>query len=202
MPREYADFNPCDNISPYKKGEGFAPWTIEAIEFWRANADPKLVYAMEYALYLGQRQADILKLLRSDRKDDVFVLRQNKAKKSMWIPIHSELDKVINKIPVDSLWCLTNFNGDPWTINSFKSAWNKEKNKPEMKWFKDQGFVFHGLRKNAVVNLLESGYTADEVKAITGHETTAMIDHYGKGVNQRKQAKSAIAKIEDYKNKK
>lgn len=70
-----------------------------------------------------------------------------------------------------------------------------------MQWFKDQGFVFHGLRKNAVVNLLEAGCTSDEVKAITGHISTSMIDHYGKGVNQRKQAQAAIAKLEDYKNK-
>lgn len=219
IPREYANFNPCDNISPLATGEGYLPWSDEAIAFWRENAPAELVLVMEYALHLGQRQADILKLEVSDYSEGAYYLKQNKGKKHMWVPLHPDLvtidqehrDSIIvanadNKVTSihtnESQNLFVNgLNGKPWTINSFKSQWNTVKNLPEMKWFKEQGFVFHGLRKNAVVNLLEVGCTSDEVKAITGHETTAMIDHYGKGVNQRKQAKAAIAKMEDYKSK-
>lgn len=219
IPREYSDINPCDKISPLETGEGYLPWTDEAIDFWRENAPDELVLVMEYALHLGQRQADILKLHMSDYSDGAYYLKQNKTQKRMLVPMHPDLitidrDNRINinnknagqKItnihaPASQNLFLNALNGNPWTINSFKSQWNTIKNKPEMQWFKDQGFVFHGLRKNAVVNLLEAGCTPDEVKAITGHETTAMIDHYGKGVNQHKQARAAIAKLEDYKNK-
>jgi len=39
-----------------------------------------------------------------------------------------------------------------------------------------EGYSRHGLRKNATIELLEAGCTPDEVKAITGHETTEIIE--------------------------
>ena len=58
-----------------------------------------------------------------------------------------------------------------------------------------EGYSRHGLRKNATIELLEAGCTPDEVKAITGHETTAMIELYGKDVEKKRQATAAIAKL-------
>jgi len=37
--------------------------------------------------------------------------------------------------------------------------------------------------------LLEAGYTPEEVKSITGHKTTLMIDKYAIGVGQERIAK-------------
>jgi transposase len=55
--------------------------------------------------------------------------------------------------------------------------------------------VFHGLRKSAVVTLLEAGATEAEVAAITG-QSLHMVAHYARQVNQRKLAASAILKWE------
>ena len=60
---------------------------------------------------------------------------------------------------------------------------------------KKQGLVFHGLRKSAVVILLEAGCTDAEVSAITG-QSRQMVEHYSRQVNQRKLAASAILKWE------
>ncbi|MDD2869781.1 hypothetical protein [Neomegalonema sp.] len=54
----------------------------------------------------------------------------------------------------------------------------------------------HGLRKNATIELAEAGCTEAEIKAITGHETSAMIALYSKGANQRRVAKAARRKTE------
>ena len=51
---------------------------------------------------------------------------------------------------------------------------------------------FHGLRKSAVVTLLEAGCSDAEVAAITG-QSRQMIEHYAKQVTQ-KLAASAILK--------
>ena len=48
--------------------------------------------------------------------------------------------------------------------------------------------TFHGLRKNATGALLEAGCTPEEVKSITGHRTTQMIDKYAIGVRQKRMA--------------
>ena len=44
---------------------------------------------------------------------------------------------------------------------------------------RDAGLVFHGLRKSAVVTLLEAGCTDAEVSAITG-QTRQMVEHYAR----------------------
>lgn len=58
-----------------------------------------------------------------------------------------------------------------------------------------QRLVFHGLRKSAVVMLLEAGCTDAEVSAITG-QSRDMVEHYARAVNQRKLAAAAILKWE------
>lgn len=55
------------------------------------------------------------------------------------------------------------------------------------------GLVFHGLRKSAVVMLLEAGCTEAEVAAITG-QSLVMVAHYAKQVNQGRLAAAAILK--------
>ena len=55
--------------------------------------------------------------------------------------------------------------------------------------------VFHGLRKSAVVTLLEAGATDAEVSAITG-QSREMVAHYSRQVNQNKLAAAAILKWE------
>ena len=64
-----------------------------------------------------------------------------------------------------------------------------------MKQTGHEAYSLHGLRKNATIELLEAGCTYDEIKAITGHETTAMIELYGKDVEIKRQATAAIAKL-------
>ena len=57
------------------------------------------------------------------------------------------------------------------------------------------GLVFHGLRKSAVVMLLEAGCSDAEVGAVTG-QSRSMVEHYAKRVNQGKLAAAAVLKWE------
>lgn len=52
--------------------------------------------------------------------------------------------------------------------------------------------VFHGLRKSAVVFLLEAGCSDAE----TAGQSRDMVEHYAKQVNQKKLAAAAILKWE------
>ena len=64
-----------------------------------------------------------------------------------------------------------------------------------MRPLRDNNRVFHGLRKSAVVFLLEAGCTDAEVSAITG-QSRQMVEHYAKQVNQKKLAAAAVLKWE------
>jgi integrase len=68
-----------------------------------------------------------------------------------------------------------------------QAVWRKHRPKSVTK----AGLVFHGLRKSAVVTLLEAGCTTAMVQAITG-QSIQMVEHYARGVNQAKLADAAI----------
>jgi len=66
------------------------------------------------------------------------------------------------------------------------------------KAMKELGYsvTFHGLRKSAAARLAEAGCSIEEIAAITGHKTLAMIQHYTKEAEQKKLAANAMAKME------
>jgi integrase len=130
----------------------------------------------------------------SDVKDGVISITQDKTGKTVWVPVHSELKSELENIPRKSIFILTNSKEQPWATG-FKASWRKELAKPAMAPIKQQGLVFHGLRKSAVVFLLEAGCTDAEVSAITG-QTRQMVEHYSRQVNQQHLAREAILKWE------
>ena len=83
----------------------------------------------------------------------------------------------------------------PWTRNGFKASWSDELNRPVMVELRRRRLVFHGLRKSAVVFLLEAGCSDAETASITG-QSRDMVEHYAKQVNQRRLAAAAILKWE------
>jgi integrase len=193
IPRGWRTYNPCTKIRMLRIGEGFAPWTWEEIEKFRAEARTDLWWAAAIALYSGQRQADVLGMLWSDIQDGLISVTQNKTGKKLWIPMHINLRAVLAEIPRVSVHVLTNTCGLPWTTHGFKASWGTELNRKAFKEFRTRELVFHGLRKSAVVFLLEAGCTDAEVSAITG-QSRGMVVHYARQVNQKKLAAAAVLK--------
>ena len=162
--------------------------------------------AAALALYTGQRQGDVLAMTRAKISNGLIEVRQEKTGRFLVIPAHQKLLTVIETMRGDSVQLLTNTRGLPWTSNGFRASWNGALEPPQQKYgllpephplwpIKQAGLVFHGLRKSAVVMLLEVGCTTAEVQAITG-QSMQMVEHYAKQVNQKKLAASAILKWE------
>lgn len=80
----------------------------------------------------------------------------------------------------------------PWTVTGFRASWRKSAIAAGLV---SRKLVFHGLRKSAVVMLLEAGCTDAEVGAITG-QSREMVEFYGRQVNQQRLAAAAILKWE------
>ena len=76
---------------------------------------------------------------------------------------------------------------DSLTLDGFRTNFRKELGKVGLLGLKPP-LTFHGLRKNATGAHLEAGCTPEEVKSITGHRTTQMIDKYAIGVRQKRMA--------------
>lgn len=196
VPRGWRTNNPCREIKPLKGGDGYAPWSWETIEEAKETLRRDLWWVVALALYTGQREEDVLAMLKTAISGNVISVRQEKTGKQLWIPIHRDLKPVIEEAlkasPSTCLTILTNTVRRPWTVDGFKSSWGK--NKPPR--VIAEKLVFHGLRKSAVVTLLEAGCTDAEVGSITG-QSREMIEYYAKQVNQRRLAASAILRWEN-----
>lgn len=119
----------------------------------------------------------------------IIAVRQEKTNKRVAVPIHRDLAAVFENIPRRALTILASTDARSWTKDGFKASWNTHKPAAV------RGLVFHGLRKSAVVMLLEAGCTDAEVASITG-QSREMIVHYAKQVNQSRLAAAAVLKWE------
>lgn len=192
VPRRWRADNPCREIKLLRTGDGYAPWTWDAIEASRGDLlarRPDLWWAAGVSLYTGQRQGDALAMRWDDIANGMLAVRQQKTAKRLAIPLHRDLQALLETIPRRAPTILTSSEGRPWTRDGFRSAWGKHRPAAAA------GLVFHGLRKSAVVFLLEAGCTDAEVAAITG-QTREMVEHYARQVNQHKLAAAAVLKWE------
>lgn len=195
IPRDYLDLNPCTAVKKLKGANPYSPWPWEDILFFRDNcSSPELWWAVALALYTGQRQSDVLKMARTSTKNGLIRVVQEKTGTPLWLPQHKDLQSILEQIPLRATTILTNTRGAPWR-SGFKSRFVKEMDRKVFKDLKGRRLVFHGLRKSAVVMLLEAGCTDAEVGAVTG-QSRQMIEHYSIQVNQIKLAKAAILKWE------
>ena len=194
VPRGWRNDVPFDGVQLLKGGDGYAPWPWEVIETAKAELRTDLWWAVALALYTGQRLADVLKMRwNSINPAGLLAVKQGKTGKELLIPIHRDLKVVLDQIPRRALTILTSANGTPWNPNGdgFQTAWAKHR--PAI--VAERNLVFHGLRKSAVVTLLEAGCTDAEVAAITG-QSRQMVTHYARLVNQQQLARAAILKWE------
>jgi len=189
VPRGWRPDNPCREVKPLKGGDGYAPWPWEVIEIARKELRPDLWWAVALALYTGQRLGDVLKMRWDAINGSTIKVRQEKTGKELLIPLHRDLRAVLDSIPRRAVTILTSTETRPWTKDGFKATWGKHKPKAA------SHLVFHGLRKSAVVFLLEAGCSDAETASITG-QSREMIEHYAKMVNQQKLAAAAVLKWE------
>ncbi len=91
--------------------------------------------------------------------------------------MHTNLRAVLADIARVSVHVVTNSRGFPWTTHGFKASWGTVLNRGAFKEFRERELVFHGLRKSAVVFLLEAGCADAEVSAIIG-QSRQMVEHY------------------------
>jgi integrase len=195
--------NPCDHVKMFPKGTPWAAWSWEAIEAWRDLAVPEMRLALMLALYTGQRQSDLIRMSWNDVDQGAIQVvqedgseGQKKTKKKVWVPIHRNLKAELDRVQRRSVRILTGQRGLPLTIESFKTAWQRQHECIELMTGACHGLVPHGLRKSAVCFLLEAGCSEEEVEAIT-RQSREMIRHYAQELKRHKLAERAIGKWEN-----
>lgn len=204
-PIEYGSTNPFAGIKSVKQGEGYKPWTEEdVIRFLQSAPPARMRFALMIGLITGQRLGDAIEITWDSWDGAAFTLRQNKTGEEMWIPTTTSARRDIEAMPRRTTigkgakravrphrTVLVNSHGQPWTASGFSHEFRKACDAAGL-----TELSFHGLRKLAVSRLIDAGCSKEEVKAITGHKTDAMVEHYDKAGNRKKRATAAVLKLE------
>lgn len=178
--------NPAAGVKKFK-AKPHEPWPEELIE--EGLADPQVGMAVALLLFTGQRINEVVRMAWADIRGDHMRVYVQKTDQRMDVAILSELADRLEKTPKLAPTILTNANGRPWTQSGLRQKlqdWAKERG---------QKVVPHGLRKNAVIALLEAGCTAAEVSGITG-QSIQMIEHYARKVNKLTLGRAAVVKLD------
>jgi integrase len=147
------------------KGDGFHCWTEDEIAQFESHhpisTKPRLALAL--LLYTAQRRSDVVKMGRQHIRDGVLTVKQQKTGKPLAIPVHSDLQVVLDATPSEHLTFLVTATGKPYGGNAFSEQFRK--------WCDAAGLSKrckpHGLRKAACRRLAEAGCSANEIMAIT-----------------------------------
>jgi integrase len=123
-------------------------------------------------------------------RNGMLRVRQQKTKAALSIPVHPDLQAVLNAAPAGHLTFLTTPGGKPYSARGFTQ------------WFARMcaaaglppRCTFHGLRKAACRRLAEAGCTASEIAAISGHRTLKEIARYTSAADQERLARNAMAR--------
>ena len=101
------------------------------------------------AFFTGQRQGDVLAMVKPKAGENTIAVKAQKTKKTVWIPIHSAYRKWIERVPAkDSVMPHAGSRTKYYkTADGFRTEWQKMMNEDPFKQFRDERIVFHGLRK-------------------------------------------------------
>lgn len=192
-----AKANPCAGIKGYKESGRDIYIEDQVYIAVHDAAEEPLRDALDLAYLVGQRPADVLKIARSDIKDNAIWLKQNKTGKKLRVSIVGELAVLIERIKsrkVASLKLITASGGNPMTRYELRGAFDRARiaaaaAHPDLAE-EIRKFQFRDLRAKAGTDTEEeSGMEAAQNQL--GHTTQAMTAHYvrhrrGKLVNPTK----------------
>jgi len=194
-PRQYRlardAVNPCTRMRKlYKSDGGFEPWPDAVQDAFFKAAYAELRDVVESTLYLGQRGGDMVRVSRAHMQRGRVQVVQEKTGEPLWIKMHDRFREILDGMEdKGNLIVFTTKEGHPWKVDHLRHELRKV-----MTSIGHEGYSLHGLRKNAVINLLECGCTEAQTAAVTG-QTLQMVQYYARKVNQQKLADAAITKL-------
>jgi integrase len=172
------------------KSDGWASWGEEEIAAFKSrhSIGSRARLALGLLLYTAQRRSDVLRMGRQHLRNGILEVRQQKTRAVLAIPVHPELQAILDATPTDNLTFLVTERGKPFAPGSFNDIfrrWCEEADIPKQ-------FTPHGLRKAACRRLAELGCSASQVMAISGHRSLSEAEKYVRAADQRRLARDAI----------
>lgn len=189
-------------------------WTNEQIELVIKNSPVEFSDLIFFLSETGLRQSDAIRLKVTEhlktRPDGTlfFFIQQKKIKGHnalrgmLTVVLTQKLKKwFYNRTTGKDGYLLTSPNSQPWTPEKINFTWKNIKNKLGLA---DSSITLHGLRKNAVLNLMNAGCSHGQIAALIGWNlktvTEILDNHYY--VDRTNVAIEAVNKLDNYKKSK
>jgi integrase len=177
------------------KTAGYRTWTEADIGTYQEHHPigtmPRLALAL--SLGTGQRRSDVVRMGRQHVSGGSITIRQSKTGKPLVIPIIEELRAAIEAMGSDHLTFLTTARGKPFTAAGFTNYFRKQCKAAGLA----TGLSAHGLRKAMCRRLAEAGCSANEIAAISGHQTLHEVERYTKAADQERMARTAVERLKN-----
>jgi integrase len=184
--------NPVTGLKGYRTGTRHTWTDDELAQFerrWPLGTRERLAFAL--LLYTGQRAGDIVKMRRSDMGDGLIRVIQQKTGAELSIPLHPALLAAIKAAPAKGVTLIGDANGRPIQRATLTLIMRKAVEMASL----PSCCVPHGLRKAIMRRLAESGSSAMEIAAISGHRTLKEIERYTAAADQVQLSNAAMAKL-------
>jgi integrase len=178
---------------PKVRVDGHHTWDESEIARYEAahpiGTKARLAFAL--LLFTAQRRGDVIRMGRQHIRDGVLMVRQSKTGATLAIPVHPDLQTILDATPSNQMMLLTTRSGKLYIANNFSEQFRE--------WCNEAGLParckVHGLRKAACRRLAEAGCSANEIAAISGHMTLREVARYTRAVDQERMARTAMARV-------
>ncbi|WP_169543923.1 tyrosine-type recombinase/integrase [Sneathiella aquimaris] len=185
-----------------RKAPANRPWTNEEITVVLKNAPTAEIAAgIGLSAYTALRSGDVLSLKWSDYQNGLIQCQQSKTGDFVWVPVITELRAILDSMDRGPAFIVLNTHGKPYTSSGFQTQFQKLKRSLINQGKIGKGLTIHGLRVTVATRLAEAGCTINEIRAVTGHTTNDSVERYVRTVDQKRQAQTAMQKLEQSKYK-
>jgi integrase len=175
---EWIKVNPVADIKvKVPKSDGFAEWSEEAIETYRAHHPIGTMarLAIEVLFNTGARSGDAIGLGPRNLWAGKITFTMDKTNTPITLPLLPELQQAIAALPsAPGATFLALPNGKPFG----RSSWHRQ----FAAWVTAAGlppsFRAHGLRKASAIRIAHNGGTAKEIQAWLGHRDMKVSARY------------------------
>lgn len=165
--------NPCQGVKGFKEAGRDRYVTDEEFERVKLHAHSTVVNAMELALLIGQRPADVLKIRKADLRDGALWIVQNKTNARLGIEVTGALADLVERLlaasdTAHSSFLISDTNGQPLTYAMLRGRFKKACELAEV------SFQFRDIRAKAATDTNDLAHS----QKLLGHKNRDMTEHY------------------------
>ena len=157
--RGFAKDNPAIHVSRISSADTVRTVGAVGVGFG-SQMRPEIRIACNLGYCTGQRPGDVLEMQLGHIKGDGSMWFSQKLENTCTYLHHRDLAGTLEECRKRrSIYLVSKGTGEPFTVDQFHAMWGRTIAHNPFAPIKQAGFCFHGLRKNAVVALLEAGCT-------------------------------------------